>query len=224
MLWDTNVSQHKLLPRHFNERHACAAAATCVYFKIVQKIISNCGRRVTDVHASTLIYTHVLRVHSCTIRIGASLSDPVGPVTARFRVGTRGRDESRQSRTVTTVTWMRRKHAGCQCRQTWSTLSVFALGQHTGSPGPSPYLCGTRCGVQNSAAELRNVPRAYLATGQAQAVPIYRPSTQGRSIMGNNVKIGLLLLFILTCYCLLLPIMDLPTNRVSVLTEILFSG
>ena len=89
----------------------------------------------------------------------------------------------------------RREHAGYQClgcRQTWSTL--FALGQHTGSP----YLRGTRCGVQNSAAELRNVPRAHLATGQAQAVPIYRPCTQWRSIMGNNVKIGLLL-HILTC-------------------------
>ena len=69
----------------------------------------------------------------------------------------------------------RREHAGYQClgcRQTWSTL--FALGQHTGSP----YLRGTRCGTQNSAAELRNVPRAHLATGQAQAVPIYRPGTQ----------------------------------------------
>ena len=64
------------------------------------------------------------------------------------------------------------EHAGYHClgcAHTFSTL--FALGQHTGSP----YMRGTKCGVQDSAAELRNVPRAHLATGQAQAVPIYRP-------------------------------------------------
>ena len=44
--------------------------------------------------------------------------------------------------------------------------------------GPrSPYLRGTRCGVQNS-AELWNVSRAHVATGQAQAAPIYRPGAQ----------------------------------------------
>ena len=73
-------------------------------------------------------------------------------------------------------------------------LQMFALGQHTGSP----YLRGTRCGTQNCAAELRNVSRAHLVTGQAQAVPIHRPGTQGRSIMGDDVIIGLLL-HILTC-------------------------
>ena len=70
----------------------------------------------------------------------------------------------------------RRQHAGYQClgcKQTWSSL--FALGQHIGSP----YLRGTKCGVQQSATELRNVPRAHLATGQAQAVPIYRPGAEG---------------------------------------------
>ena len=43
------------------------------------------------------------------------------------------------------------------CEHTFSTL--FALGQHTGSP----YMCGTECGVHDSAAELLNVPRAHLA-------------------------------------------------------------
>ena len=95
-----------------------------------------------------------------------------------------------------------------------------------GKPGPTtptssrrvsirgpPTLRGTRCGVQNSAAELSNMP-----TGQAQAVPIHRPGTQGRSIMINNVQTGPLL-HILICYCLLLPtIRDLPKNGVSVLT------
>ena len=57
------------------------------------------------------------------------------------------------------------------------------------SMGPVNYLRGTRCRVQYSAAELQNVPRAHLATVQAQAVPIYRPGTQGRSIIGNNVKL-----------------------------------
>ena len=44
---------------------------------------------------------------------------------------------------------------------------------------------------------------------KTQAVTIYRPGAQGRSIMGNNVRIRLLLP-ILTCYCLFLPIIDLP--------------
>ena len=30
-----------------------------------------------------------------------------------------------------------------------------------------------QCGSVHSAAELRNVPRAHLATGEAQAMPIY---------------------------------------------------
>ena len=45
-----------------------------------------------------------------------------------------------------------------QCLSIKQTL--FALGRHVGSP----YLRGTRCGVQNSVAELLNVPRAHLAT------------------------------------------------------------
>ena len=69
-----------------------------------------------------------------------------------------------------------RQHAGYHCmgcKHTWSTL--FALGQHQGSP----YMRGTTCGLLASAAELRNVPRANLATGQAMAVPIYRQGTRG---------------------------------------------
>jgi hypothetical protein len=76
-----------------------------------------------------------------------------------------------------------REHAGYQClgcKQTFSAL--FVLGQYAGPP----YLRGTRCGVSNSATELRNVPRAHLATGQAQVVPMYRSGTKGRSIIGNN--------------------------------------
>jgi hypothetical protein len=53
---------------------------------------------------------------------------------------------------------------------------------------PSGYLRSTRLGrgVITSATELLNVPRAHLATGQAQAVPIYRSGTKGRSIIDNN--------------------------------------
>jgi len=69
------------------------------------------------------------------------------------------------------------EHAGYQClgcKRTWSSL--FALGQHTGSP----YMRGTACGIQGSIAELRNVPRANLATGLTKALPLYRTGTQGR--------------------------------------------
>ena len=70
-----------------------------------------------------------------------------------------------------------RGHAGYYClgcKHTWSSL--FALGQHQGSP----FMRGTTCGLLHSAAELRNVQRANLATGLAQAVPIYPPGDPGR--------------------------------------------
>ena len=102
--------------------------------------------------------------------------------------------------------------ASAATEQTWSTH--FALDQHTGSP----YLRGTRCGVHHSAAELRNVPHAHLATDKAQAVPIHRPGTQGRSIIGNNVKIGKLLP-ISTSYCLFLPIRNLPKRSLRCLVS-----
>ena len=138
-------------------------------------------------YTQVLIYTHL---HLCTTSTLMNDLDRCQPA----RIGARHcptpsrnpgpdsdadesrRDESRQSRTVTIVTWMshgshepdavesRRKHAGYQClgcKQTCST--ILALDQHTGSP----YLRGTRCGVQHSAAELLNVPRDNLATGQA---------------------------------------------------------
>jgi len=66
-------------------------------------------------------------------------------------------------------------HAGYQClgcKRTWSSL--FALGQHTGSP----YMRGTKCGVQSSIVQLRNVPRADLATGLIQAVQLYPAGAQ----------------------------------------------
>ena len=93
-----------------------------------------------------------------------------------------------------------------QCLSSKQTL--FALGQHAGPP----CLRGSRCGVQNSVAELWNVPRAHLATGQAQDVPIYRPGAKGGSIMGNNEKIGLLL-HILTCYTAWRPVFGEVYNR-----------
>jgi hypothetical protein len=67
---------------------------------------------------------------------------------------------------------------------------LFALGHHTASalPGPLPALhkmLGQSQAIHR-ATELRNVPRAHLATGQAEALPIYRSGTKGRSITGNN--------------------------------------
>ena len=87
-----------------------------------------------------------------------------------------------------------------------SQSRVFALDQHTASP----YLRGTRCGpAQHSGApERAPCPSGY---SQAQAVPIYRPlpGIQGRSIIGNNAKIGKLLP-ILTSNSLFRSIRDLP--------------
>ena len=48
-----------------------------------------------------------------------------------------------------------------------------AVPQQQANPLRTASACGVgaRCGVQNSVAELWNVPRAHLATGQAQATP-----------------------------------------------------
>ena len=74
-------------------------------------------------------------------------------------------DESRLEHGCRVVT-----SASAQCKQNLSRLFKFALGRYTGSL--RAYLRGMRCGVQNSAAKLRNMPRAHLATGQAQSVPM----------------------------------------------------
>ena len=63
------------------------------------------------------------------------------------------------------------EHAGYQClgcKRTWSSL--FALGQHTGSP----YMRGTRCGSLSSIVELRTVD---LASGLVQTVPVHVSGT-----------------------------------------------
>ena len=57
---------------------------------------------------------------------------------------------------------------------------------------------GTKCGVQDSAAELKNVPQAHLATRQEQKVLI-----GVLLVTRHNVKIR-------HGYYLLLPIIDLP--------------
>ena len=81
-----------------------------------------------------------------------------------------------------------RQHAGQQClgcKQIWP--SIFATGQHA---GPA-YMGGTRCWIARSAAKLRNVPRAHLATGEVHEVPIY-PSGMRPNCL---------------CYCTLIEIM-----------------
>ena len=60
-------------------------------------------------------------------------------------------------------------------------------------PGPSGHRPGTSC-----------------ASAQCPYIGQVR-TAQRRSIMGNNMKIWLLLP-ILTCYCLFLPVIDLPEN------------
>ena len=46
----------------------------------------------------------------------------------------------------------------------WAPVSMSPCG---------PYMRGTRCWIAHSAAVLRNVPHAHLATGYVHAVPIY---------------------------------------------------
>ena len=57
----------------------------------------------------------------------------------------------------------------------WLQLWCKPPGIHMPSAFPPAAipLRGTRCWIAHSAAELRNVPRAHLATGEAQAMPIY---------------------------------------------------
>ena len=75
------------------------------------------------------------------------------------------------------------------------------LGQHT---GPA-YMRGTKCGVQDSAAELRKVPSTHLATGRAQQMPFYSPGT--RNMQKCQIKHGYFV------YVLLL-IVDLPRKHI----------
>ena len=69
------------------------------------------------------------------------------------------------------------QHAWYQClgyKQIW--VSIFASGQHAGSP----YMRGTLCWIAHSPAELRNVPSVHLTTGHAHVVLIY-PSGMPRN-------------------------------------------
>ena len=68
-------------------------------------------------------------------------------------------------------------HCLC-CTQIFSTwvscTQIFStMGQDTGSS----CMHGTKCGVQDSAAELKNVPQAHLVTRQEHKVLIYHPGT-----------------------------------------------
>ena len=82
--------------------------------------------------------------------------------TKRFLQALRNLCENMQATTAFVCT---------QIFSTWvSCTPIFStLGQDTGSS----WMHGTNCGVYNSTAELRDVPSAHLATGQAQKVPIY---------------------------------------------------
>ena len=70
-----------------------------------------------------------------------------------------------------------------------------------------PLLARNQMRAQNSAAELRNVPRAHLATGQAQAVPIYPPGTQEYWTIYADFDL------LVKCYYVLLRISELPQKR-----------
>ena len=87
--------------------------------------------------------------------------------------------------------------------QIFSTLLV--LGQLT----RSPYIYGTKCGVQDSAAELRNEPLAHLATGRAQVVPIYSPGMRNTPLSENRTW-----LLRVHGYYILSPIIVLPRKGI----------
>ena len=64
---------------------------------------------------------------------------------------------------------------------------------------------GTNSEVQNNTAQLRNVPFAHLATGQAQGVPICHPGTfncEHAMMSKSNMVIHI--------YCILLCIFEPP--------------
>ena len=83
--------------------------------------------------------------------------------------------------------WRGRVTAGiCRVPAPWQQANQVHPLRAGSAHGAPLCMCGTRCWVQHSAAELRNIPLAHLATGLAQAVPIYRPGALGRSIIGNN--------------------------------------
>jgi hypothetical protein len=157
----------------------------CTQYTDTSSSHNNCNiKKIQDRHVRPQTRTCHAPVTSIQVQVGCQTR-----MLSGARTGGHCADSDPVKDPMEVVAWEHaeslREHAGYQClscKQTFSTL--FALGQHAGSP----YLRGTLCGVSNSATELRNVPRAHLATGQAQAVPVYRSGTKGRSIIGNNEK------------------------------------
>ena len=60
---------------------------------------------------------------------------------------------------------------------------MFTLGQHPGSP----YMRGSLCWIVHSAAELRNVPYAHLAIGEAHAMPIHPSGMPRKGICYDTI-------------------------------------
>ena len=116
------------------------------------------------------------------------------------------------SRAVTTVTWL--SHGSHEPDMDESRLEQASPGTSASeaSKPASHWVSMVPLLARNQMwgpEQRRRALEQAVPIGQAQAVPIYPPGAQGRSIMCNNVK-NWPLLPILTCYCLFLPIIDLP--------------
>ena len=115
-------------------------------------------------------------------------------------------EHSRQSRgrvmTVTNPTWI--SH-GWNKSGPWYSASAASKPLRAGQHAGSPYLCGTRCGVQNSVTELRNLAHGPSCHRSGTCCAHISPRYAGRSIIGDNGKISQLLPISTNC-CLFLII------------------
>ena len=214
--WETRKLDFLPPIRHFNEWHACAAAATRVKYKIVHKKIIQIAAAGSLMYTQVLLYTHL---HSCTastLMYGTCrIPPPLLQDGCPARLGTRARLGSwlgwvtmgrvtALSQAVTTVTWMshgshepdvdesRLEQAGLwyQCLRLSSKQTNFALGQHAGS---EPDV-GSRTASPSSGT----CPAHIWPQARHKLCPYICQVRRGGSIMGNNVK-NWLLLHILTC-------------------------
>ena len=96
----------------------------------------------------------------------------------------------------------------CRLPLPWLYTDFFhplgAESAHVGSGQRKgcPYMSGTKCGVQDNAAELRNLPSSHLATGRAQAVPIYSPGMLCPFIAQHTImsKLKMVIMFYYTLF------------------------
>ena len=176
-------------PSTFQSQHVEMRSNRCPILKLYTRplqMTQTCKGTYSPIHINYSVAlcscTHELFITNRTLQ---DVSKPIGPTCHAATVAD---CQSRWTTQTSTATPMShggfgpdlneslQEHAAYQClgcKKTWSSL--FALGQHTGSP----FMRGTKCGILDNVAELRNVPQRNLATGLTQAVPLYHKGTQG---------------------------------------------